>query len=315
MTTTAVANSQQNGFSRKGFEEVYPFQSHFVEISGYQMHYIDEGKGDVILMLHGNPTWSFYYRRLIDHFRANYRVVVPDHIGYGFSDKPQKYSYSVPNQVPKVEVFVEKMGLKNITLVMHDWGGAYGMGYAVRHPENIKRLIFLNTGAFRIPQEILAKPPWELMIVRKSLLGPILVRGFNMFAKFAFSWFANAPIKNKLRRTKEARAGYLAPYNSWNNRIAVLGAVRDIPMKDDLPTYKELYHIEQNLNLFKDVPKIFLWGLKDFVFTEFVLNKWLEIYPGAEARKYADAGHYVLEDAYERIIPEMEQFLNKHPIK
>jgi pimeloyl-ACP methyl ester carboxylesterase len=194
---------------------------------------------------------------------------------------------------------------------MHDWGGAFGMGYAVRHPTNIKRIVFLNTGAFRIPAEILEHLPWQLMIVRKPFLGPILVRGFNAFSKFAIFM----AIKNKPKRTPATKAGLLAPYNSWKNRVAVLKAVRDIPVTEDVQSHKELAYIEENLSLFKEVPKIFLWGLKDFVFNEVVLNKWLEFYPGSEVRKFEDAGHYVLEDAYERIIPEMEQFLNKHPIK
>lgn len=302
--------AQKESHSREGFEEIYPYESHYIEINGYQMHYIEEGEGETLLMIHGNPTWSFYYRRMIDHFKSTYKVIAPDHIGYGFSDKPTDYSYTLGNQIKNLETFIEKKGLKNITLIMHDWGGAFAMGYAVRHAENIKRLIFLNTGAFTIPEEINNNKPWQLLMVRTPILGKLFVQGFNAFSKYAII----LAIKNKERRTKEVKAGYLAPYDSWNHRVAVLQAVEDIPFKEDAPSHKELKYIEDRLNEFNSVPKIFFWGGEDFVFNDIVLDKWLEFYPDAEVHRFPDAGHYVLEDAYPTIIPEMETFLKKYPI-
>ncbi len=274
------------------------------------MHYIDEGSGETILMSHGNPTWSFYYRRLITHFSNQYRVVVPDHIGYGYSDKPKKYDYTVARQAKNLEEFIEKLGLKDITFVGHDWGGAWGMAYAVRHPENIKRLIFLNTFAFLPPEEALENKPWQLMIVRVPIVGAVIVRGLNGFSRFAILMC----IKIKERRKKELKKGLIAPYDSWKNRVAVHKAVLDIPLSEDAPAYSELEYIENNLHKLKDTPKIFFWGVKDFVFTEVVLEKWLEFYPDAPVNRYSDAGHYVLEDAYMRIIPGIEKFLNENPI-
>lgn len=302
---------QQEQFSRDGFEEVYPFESHYIEINGNQMHYIEEGEGEILLMIHGNPTWSFYYRRLIDHFKKNYRVIAPDHIGYGYSEKPTDYNYTLGNQIRNLEEFIEKLALKDITLVMHDWGGAFAMGYAVRHAENVKRLVFLNTGAFTVPEEILNDKPWQLMIVRVPVLGKVLVRGFNAFSRFAIYM----AIKNKERRTDEAKAGYLAPYDSWKHRVAVLDAVKDIPLTEDAPSYNELDYIEQRLEKFNETPKIYFWGGKDFVFNDIVLNKWLEYYPNADVHRFPEAGHYVLEDAYSKILPEMDEFLKKHPIE
>ncbi len=303
-------SSQSEKFSRDEFKEIYPFESHYIEISGHQMHYIEEGDGEILLMVHGNPTWSFYYRRMIDHFKKNYRVIAPDHIGYGYSEKPTDYNYTLGNQIKNLEEFIEKRALKNITLVMHDWGGAFAMGYAVRHAENVKRLVFLNTGAFTIPEEILDNKPWQLMMVRTPLLGKILVRGFNAFSKFAIF----LAIKDKERRTKQVKAGYLAPYDSWKHRVAVLKAVEDIPFNEDDPAYEELKYIEERLDKFKETPKIFFWGEKDFVFNNIVLDKWLEFYPDAEAHKFPNAGHYVLEDAYPTIIPEVDNFLKQNPI-
>ena len=130
-------------------KDLYPFESNFLELEdGLKMHYIDEGEGEVLLMLHGNPTWSFYYRNLIQSFQKKYRCIAPDHIGCGLSDKPQDYNYTLSTHIDNLEQLVNSLGLKDITLVMHDWGGSIGMGLAVRQPKLIKRLIIFNTAAF-----------------------------------------------------------------------------------------------------------------------------------------------------------------------
>ena len=295
-------------FDRSEFRDIYPFKHNFTRINGYQMHYVDEGQGQTILMVHGNPTWSFYYRRLISHFSKEYRVVVPDHIGYGYSDKPTKYHYTVGNQIKNITAFIEKLDLKNIILVCHDWGGAFGTGYAIDHPENIKKIVYMNTGAFSIPEEILKHHPWQMNIVRIPLLGPVLVRAFNAFSQFAFLW----AITRKERRTRKVKKGLIAPYNNWKNRVAVLKAVQDIPLSEKVASFDVMNRMEENLKILKDKPIMVFWGLKDFVFTTPVLHKWQEFFPNMKYKQYEDAGHYVLEDAYERIIPEMDKFLKNH---
>ena len=131
--------------------DLYPYQSRFLPLDSQSpdgnlnYHYLDEGKGETLLMLHGNPTWSFYYRNLVKGLKDKYCCVVPDHIGCGFSDKPQIYNYTLFQHIDNLEYLIDQLQLKDITLVMHDWGGAIGMGYAVRHPQNIKRLVIFNT--------------------------------------------------------------------------------------------------------------------------------------------------------------------------
>jgi haloalkane dehalogenase len=120
-------------------KQEYPFSSHFSSMKNHKLHYIDEGSGDAILMVHGNPTWSFFYRNLAKHFSKNFRVVVPDHLGCGLSDKPQDYEYTLKNHIDNLEKLVLELGLTNITLVLHDWGGAIGMGLATRNPQLIKK--------------------------------------------------------------------------------------------------------------------------------------------------------------------------------
>src|SRR5581483_2135270 len=161
-----------------------PFQSHFLDLDGLRYHYVDEGRGEPIVLLHGNPTWSFYYRKLILGLRDSYRTIAPDHIGCGFSDKPSdaRYSYRLERRVKDLERLIDHLDLGDkVTLVLHDWGGMIGMTYAHRHPEQIRRLVILNTGAFLLP---VGNPfPWSLWLCRNPLLGPMLVRRLNAFCR------------------------------------------------------------------------------------------------------------------------------------
>ncbi|MFT4577542.1 MAG: pimeloyl-ACP methyl ester carboxylesterase [Nitrospinales bacterium] len=284
---------------------LYPFTSHTLELNSSKYHFLDEGQGETLLMLHGNPTWSFYYRNLILGLKKSYRCVVPDHMGMGKSDKPQNYNYTLSQHIDNLEALVDKLGLNDITLVLHDWGGAIGMGFAVRHPKKIKRLVLFNTAAF-LSEEI----PIRLKLCRVPGFGAIAIRRFNAFALAA----VNMACKNKERMTDEVRAGYLDPYNNFANRIATLRFVQDIPMNPDAPSYSVVKNIEENLDQFKSLPIMIAWGAKDFVFNDHFLKRWQGIFPEAEVHHVQDAGHYVVEDAHERIIPWMQEFLQKNPI-
>ncbi|MAX16883.1 MAG: alpha/beta hydrolase [Nitrospina sp.] len=256
-------------------------------------------------MLHGNPTWSFYYRNLILGLKDSYRCVVPDHMGMGFSDKPQYYPYTLSQHIDNLEKLLDYLKLENITLVVHDWGGPIGMGFAVRHPERIKRLVIFNTAAFLSPEI-----PLSLKLCRLPVFGAIAIRGFNAFARTAIYWAC----KKQERMVRKVRAGYLKPYGSYADRVATLRFVQDIPMNEDSPSYSVLQNIEENLNLFSSHPVKIIWGAQDFVFNEHFLNRWKEIFPQAEIHRIEDAGHYVVEDAHEYILPLMKEFFYKNPI-
>jgi cis-3-alkyl-4-acyloxetan-2-one decarboxylase len=285
--------------------DLYPFTSHTLELNSCKYHFLDEGQGDPLLMLHGNPTWSFYYRNLILGLKQSYRCVVPDHMGMGRSDKPQHYNYTLSQHIENLEALVDKLELDDITLVVHDWGGAIGMGFAVRHPQKIKRLVLFNTAVF-----LSEKIPVRLKLCRVPGFGDIAIRGFNAFALAA----VDMACKNKERMTDEVRAGYLAPYDSFANRIATLRFVQDIPMSPDAPSYSIVKNIEENLKQFNSLPVLIAWGAKDFVFNNHFLKKWQGIFPKAEVHRIPDAGHYVVEDAHERIIPWMQEFFQNNPI-
>lgn len=284
------------------FAELYPFQSREIRLGPHRYHYLDEGKGETLLMLHGNPTWSFYYRTLILGLKNQYRCVVPDHIGCGLSDKPQKYDYTLAQHIENLETLCDHLKLKDITLVMHDWGGAIGMGYAVRHIEKIKRLVIFNTAAF-LSEEI----PFSIDVCRLPFIGQVAIRCFNAFAGQAI----HQACMHGERMTEQVRAGYLAPYDSYANRIANLRFVQDIPMTPDVPSYPVVQSIESQLTKFRDHPILIIWGKKDFCFNDHFLERWKSYYPKAEVHEVPDAGHYIVEDAHERIIPWMEKFLAK----
>ena len=285
--------------------DLYPFASHNLQFDKFRYHFLDEGEGNPLLMVHGNPTWSFYYRNLILGFKNTHRCVVPDHMGMGKSDKPQNYPYTLSQHIDNLEKLADHLKLDDITLVVHDWGGAIGMGFAIRHPERIRRLVIFNTAAF-LSQEI----PLSLRLCRLPGFGAIAIRGFNAFARCAVRW---ACVKQE-RMTDAVQAGYLAPYDNFSNRVANLRFVQDIPMNLDSPSYPVVKEIEEKLQLFREHPVQIIWGAQDFVFNDHFLKRWQEIYPQAEVHRMADAGHYVLEDAHEKIIPMMQNFFEHNPL-
>lgn len=282
----------------------YPFAPKtFTTPRGARMSFLDEGPraDEAVLMLHGNPTWSFYYRRLVQALVPAMRCVVPDHIGMGFSEKPADYDYALATRIADVEALVASLGLKRVHLVVHDWGGAIGFGFAARHPEMIGRLVIFNTAAFaskRIPARIaLCKAP---------VIGPLLVRGLNGFA-------GPATFMSMHRRTLSAveKAGYLLPYDSWAHRVAVSEFVRDIPLGPSHRSWPALTAVEQGLVRFRDRPALIVWGGQDFCFDDSFLARWQQELPQAQVRRLADAGHYVLEDAHAEVGPLVTEFFSK----
>ncbi len=278
--------------------KLYPFPSHFFKLQdNLSLHYLDEGKGEPMLMLHGNPTWSFYYRNLVTEFSKTHRVVVPDHIGCGLSDKPQKYEYTLKKHIDNLEKFVLELELKNFIMIVHDWGGAIGFGLIERHPEWVKKIVLLNTAAYT--SEVIA---FQINMCRIPVLAEQIIRRLNGFALTA-TYMAVAK-----KMSPEIRKGYLFPYDSYENRIATAKFVADIPMNPEHRSYRTLKNIELSLSRHR-CPILILWGKKDFCFHDYFLNRWREIYPHAIVRTFENAGHYVLEDAGDDIISELKKFI------
>lgn len=292
-------------------KKLYPFTGEYLPLAHKaRMHYLDEGAGPTLLCLHGNPTWSFYYRNLVGRMRNKYRVVVPDHIGCGYSDKPgdDAYSYRLEQRVEDIEELVKTLGLKDITLILHDWGGMIGLSFATRNPSLVKRIILMNTSGFPLPKT--KALPFTLHLSRTPLLGDILLRGFNAFAVTA-SWIG---CKYK-RLSPTLRKAYRAPYTTWNNRRAVHRFVQDIPLSAKDPSWATVSFTDQHLESLGDKPMQIIWGEKDFIFDNHFLSEWKRRMPKAEIHSYPEGGHYILEDLGDEAIDLMKDFLDRHPIE
>jgi len=281
--------------------QLYPFASNTLTLKdGERLHYLDEGEGDEsVLMVHGNPTWSFYYRNLVKELQDRFRCIVPDHIGCGLSSKPQTYRYELAQHIDNLSQLIETLSLKKVHLVLHDWGGAIGMGAAQAIPDKIGSIVVLNTAAFRS-----TNIPVRIALCRTPALGSLIIRGLNGFAGPATSM---AMSQRKL--TAEEKAGFLFPYDRWENRVAVNAFVKDIPLKASHPSYETLHKIENNLGLFLENPMLIEWGGKDFCFDHTFRTQWQLFFPKAKTRIHPNAGHYVLEDAPE-VIPNIRNFLD-----
>jgi len=257
--------------------------------AGARMSYLDEGPrtDSAIILLHGNPTWSFYYRNLVRQLAPERRCIVPDHIGMGLSDKPQRYNYSLAGRIADLSGLIEHLGLKQVDLVVHDWGGAIGFGWAVEHEPRVGKLVILNTAAF--PS---LRIPWRIAMCRWPGWGAWVVRGANGFASPATHL-----AMHQRSLTRDERRGYLLPYDSWAHRVAVHRFVQDIPLELDHPSRPTIERIARELPRLALKPKLIGWGGRDFCFHDHFLARWRELFPHAELAYYAEAGHYVLEDA------------------
>ena len=292
------------------FRHLYPFKSRYMNLDGLKYHFVDEGSGDPIIMIHGNPTWSFYYRNLIKELSPKFRTIAVDHIGCGLSDKPdiKTYDYRLKSRVNDLKTLLEYLDLKEkLTLVVHDWGGIIGMAYAVKHPERVKRIIIMNTAAFFPPGN--KKLPLRLRIIRNVYpLASFAVLGFNLFAYSALFMATQKGL------AKDIKLGLIAPYNSWKNRIATLKFVQDIPLSEKDPSYSIVKHVDKNLHKLSAIPMLICWGSHDFVFDLSYLSEWQRRFPDSEVHTYSDGGHYILEDEPKKVCLLVKNFLARHPV-
>lgn len=269
------------------------------------MHYLDEGEGPPVILLHGNPTWSFMFRELILSLRRHFRVIVPDHLGCGLSDVPERdqYPYLLKSRVDDLEALIDHLQLEGpINLGMHDWGGVIGMSWAVRHADRVGRVILLNTAAFLMPAG--KQFFWLLRMARQSSLARFLILRCNAFL-YAALWFGC----QKRRLPTVVRRAYFAPYNIPYRRIPILEFIRDIPLEKSHPSYDYLAETDHKLHLLRGRPLMLCWGERDLVFDRDFLNEWIRRFPGARVHAFTDSGHFVLEDANLEIVRLTSDFL------
>ncbi len=292
--------------STKDFEDLYPFESNFLDVEGHDLHYIDKGEGRPVIMVHGNPTWSFYFRNLIQELSQDYRAIAMDHIGCGFSDKPdaKNYDYTLESRVRDLDTLINSLDLKEkISFIVHDWGGMIGLAWAVDHIDRVDKIIITNTSGFFLPEE--KEFPFLLWLVKyiRPFAVPAVL-GFNAFAKVALL------LCSKKGLSKKVKKGLVAPYNSWKNRVATLKFVQDIPIDKKDKSFYMVEHVDKNLKKLDASQLMFLWGAKDFVFDLAFLNEFRRRFPGAKTRVFHDAGHYLFEDKKKETMDEIKAFLN-----
>ena len=282
--------------------ELFPYAANALSVGGDQLRYVDEGEGDeVVLCVHGNPTWSFYWRSVIDRLRNRRRVIAIDHLGCGRSDKPprSRFPYTLAAHRDNLVALVDHLNLSRITLVAHDWGGAIGLSAMLRRRQQLERIVLLNTGAFPPPYV-----PWRIAACRVPIFGTLGIRGLNLFARAAISM-----AMSRSRMSPDVAAGLLAPYDNWQHRVAIDAFVRDIPLTSRHPTHQVLAQLEADLPSLSELPTLLVWGMKDWCFREECLRRFQRMWPDSETVEIADAGHYVLEDAPMETGQAIEQFV------
>jgi len=278
--------------------EMYPFRTAGVPVEGGRMSYVDEGAPDAppIVLLHGNPTWSFLYRSMIPKLTPRYRVIAPDHVGFGLSDKPADPAwYTLERHISNFTTLVESLELKKVTLVLHDWGGPIGLGYAVAHPDNIARLVLLNTWA-SVPHS--SDPPdlhWGLRLAR-GVMGPFTVQRLNLFVELAL----RMAVQRKL--TPREFGAYRFPFPDAGSRAGVLAFPRMIPRRAGDAAWQTMRAIEAGLAKIT-APADILWGKRDPVFSGLYAYLLRDRLKNAREPVFLEqASHFVPEDAPDAIV-------------
>lgn len=292
------------------FNGAWPYKPKWFETAAGRMHYVDEGPRDAppVVMVHGNPTWGYLYRRFIDALVANgYRAIVMDHLGFGRSDKPDDAAlYQIPRHAARCEALLEFLDLKNATIVVQDWGGPIGLPWAARHPERVERLFILNT-FFQRPKGPVPLP-LILRLFRTPVVGEVLVKGLHAFVR---GFLFKAGLARPENLSENDRAAYLAPHPNWSSRTGILAFPRQIPSDSTGPISDFVAGLNDLLvPAFAQKPVRIIWPMKDVAFRpETLEGMWMPDFPHAQVTRVEDAGHFIQEDAYEVVIPALLDFL------
>lgn len=276
----------------------YPFSAKRFVLGPHALSYVDEGRGPAVVMVHGNPSWSYLYRNLISALSVKYRVIAPDHMGCGLSDKPAHYPYCLRTHIANLDSLLDYLQIERCVLVVHDWGGAIGMGWAGVNRDRIAGLVVLNSAAFPSP-----RLPLRIAVCRRPLIGALLVRGLNGFAGAATFMAVAGSMDDRVKK------GFLAPYGNWRERVAIHRFIQDIPMRPDHPSWPTLQAVTASLGGLRDKPMLLLWGGRDFCFNRLFYEEWRRRFPRAEGVLFAGAGHYVLEDILPEAMTQLSPFL------
>lgn len=291
------------------FGGTFPFEPRFVEVNGVRLHYVEAGRGEPILLCHGNPTWSYLYREFLPPLaEAGFRAIALDYLGFGRSDKPDDHRrYTLENHIDNTRAFIEALDLRDLTVVGQDWGGPIGFGAAIEVPDRVKRLVAMNTWAFVFPEG--TEPPTFLRPFLERGTGEMLCLGANLFVE------AGIPggIAGRSRvATDELMGAYRAPFPTYWSRVGILAFPRMIPFSASHPSAPVMQRVHDGLSKL-DVPLLVVWGMRDRVFPPTVIEFWRSLFPEATVVEIAEAGHYLQEDAPEEICRAIVEFCRANP--
>ena len=275
----------------------YPFHSNYLTTQHGKLHFIDEGKGEVILFVHGTPTWSFLYRNYIKALSKTHRCVALDHIGFGLSDKPRSFSGTPQEHAKNLTLLIEHLDLKNITLVVHDFGGPIGLSYAISNPENVKRIVMFNTWLWETKDD---KDAQKINKILHSRLGNFLYLNTN----FSPALLLKKAFYNKKYLSKKVHRQYKKPFPNKNSRYGLLNIGKSLIGSSDW--YGELW---QNAEAIKNKPVLIFWGDRDDFIKNNNLEKWKNFF-SSETTYAFEAGHFVQEEKTEKTIAVMRNWLS-----
>ena len=279
----------------EGFRAQWPFAPRYARVNGCRMHYVDEGEGDPVLLLHGNPTWGFLYRRVIPPLvEAGRRVIVPDMIGFGLSEKPaREQAHSLDGHIANLAGLVRQLDLNRLTLVCHDWGGPTGLGFAMSNPDRVRALAVMSTWAWPSPAAEFHTRlfPWRTM--HAPLIGPYLMGRHNVLANRGV--YLSVVDRERFRR--EAQAAYEAVLPDPESRLLTWAWPRWIPLDDEARARARFAWLEEQLAKSR-LPALIIWGREDEVFdAETFAKRFKRLLPHAEGPHMVTGRHFLQEDS------------------
>ena len=281
--------------------EEYPFASCTWRTPAGLMHYVDEGEGSPVVMAHGVPAWSFTYRKLIKRLAPRHRCVAMDHLGFGLSDKPPGWHYSPHAMAANVASLIDGLGLKDVTLVVHDWGGPAGLAYAIERPENVARLVLLNTWMWS------AKGDVRQELAARGLGSPVyrlLEERFNFTARA----FIPNVVGDGARLTRDVHRQYVEPLRERGDRRGCWRMIRAILHSGDW-----LDRLWERRERIAEVPTFVVWGLRDRAYTRADLDRWRGVFREVEVHALPRVGHFPQEELSAEEWSMLDGFLSGRP--
>lgn len=279
---------------------MYPFESKYIQLDSGKLHYLDEGTGDPVVMVHGNPAWSFSFRHLVKALSNHCRCIAPDHIGFGLSDKPTNWDYLPQSHASNLEQFLNHLNLQNITLVFNDWGGPIALHYATKYPDKIKALVIMNSWCWSVRGD---KHFERFSKFMGGAIGRFLIKRFNFFVKV----FMKKIVYNSSVLTPEIMRNYLTVTQDPDRRKGMYILPKAIISESEwLSTLEN--SIKEKLS---HIPSLILWGEHDVAFREKELKHWESLFPERRLKTLKYAGHFPEEETPKEVIDEIKQFLSE----